>query len=125
MQKLAACTNDQFAPQPTAEHPSFVIGGKTDPSEFGFEIHPLQANATLGQIATVGGNEYQGCSATLIGDRIVLTAAHCTVKNQTAWFNNTAPPDVADASEMSYVVGTDQRAAMPSSSKRDSLAPRC
>lgn len=86
---------------------SAVIGGTRSPEELGASIHPLQKLAVLAQIVEVGGQRYQGCSATLIGDRVIATAGHCVVANQDAWIDQGARPETVPASYLHYYAGDD------------------
>lgn len=86
---------------------SAVIDGAMTPAELGYDIHPLQANAMLAQITIANHKVYQGCSGTLIGDRLVLSAAHCVVSNTQAWLDGTAEAKLVPASSLNYYVGDD------------------
>jgi len=94
---------------PAGVRTSAVIAGVIDPEELGFPISVLERNAALGQLATVDGTTYQGCSGTLIGDRVVLSASHCVVGNQSEWLAG-APPEVVAPEVLAYAVGEDVEA---------------
>lgn len=77
-----------------------VVGGSETPEQLGFSIDRFQRNAPVGQL--VYGQ--QGCSGTIVGDRVVVSASHCVVMNQSAWLAG-ADPQVADPSIVKYAVG--------------------
>jgi hypothetical protein len=87
-----------------------VVNGQADPAAFGIELRPEQ------QLATVAvkhqAAEAALCSGTLIGDRLVLSAAHCFLGNTEEWLDGAPavglPQSVLDL--MDIVVGTDVRA---------------
>jgi len=83
-----------------------VIGGEASPAALGFELSSLEADAVLAQLASQAGKKYQGCSATLVGDRVVVAAGHCVIMNQSSWLNGD-PPQVITADALEYVVGQD------------------
>ena len=83
-----------------------VIDGAESPEDLGVEISSYEQQAVVGQVATVGGSRYQGCSGTVVGDRVVAVAGHCVVMNQEEWIGG-GEPEVIDPSELSYVVGSD------------------
>ncbi len=74
-----------------------VIDGAEHPDELGFEINELEMGAVGGQRVEMGGEIYQGCSGTLAGDRLVVTAAHCVVQNQEDWMGGAAAELVSTA----------------------------
>ncbi|MBK7862139.1 MAG: trypsin-like serine protease [Archangiaceae bacterium] len=82
-----------------------VVAGKRSDA-FEYDISNLEKNATLAQVVTVSGKQYQGCSATLVGDRLVLTAGHCVVVNVGQWMGGAAPM-LGDPGMLQYVVGED------------------
>ncbi len=85
-----------------------VIEGSASPDGLGFPIDRLQRNAVLGQLVKMGLQTGQGCSGTLVGDRLVVSAGHCVVLNQDQWFNG-AQPQLVDAGILYYAVGDDVR----------------
>lgn len=62
-----------------------VTSGATSPDEVSFEINRFERNAVAGVAVIYQGEIYQGCSATLIGDRLAMIAGHCTVANPQEW----------------------------------------
>ncbi|HEY3357800.1 MAG TPA: hypothetical protein VGQ83_31400 [Polyangia bacterium] len=104
---LAAGCVEETAPPSAGRHA--VMSGATSPDELGFAIDRLQRNAAAGQLVEQGGTRYQGCSGTLVGDRVVISAAHCVVMNQQEWFNG-ADPELAPADALFYAIGDDVRA---------------
>lgn len=83
-----------------------VIGGFADPGELDFEIYPWERNAVGAQIVSYMGTDYQGCSATLIGDRIAVAAGHCVILNQEDWIYG-SDPILLDPDMYFFVVGDD------------------
>jgi hypothetical protein len=97
------------APSPDAPLGSRVEtireGSLVPPSQLG--LTAVEQNAVLAQTVVSGTKRYQGCSATLIGDRVVVTAAHCQVLNQEEWLVQGKAPEVASVAPLRYVVGDD------------------
>ncbi len=81
-----------------------VVEGVASPDELEFVIGPRQRNAVLAQFRKGGQFLYQSCSGTLVGDRVVLTAAHCVVSNYKAWLGGAAPQVVSPA-DRAYGIG--------------------
>jgi len=79
-----------------------VVDGTQSPDDLNFPIDRFQRNAAVGQVAMSS----QGCSGTVVGDRVVVSAAHCVVMNQSAWVSGAAP-QVASPQILTYVVGDD------------------
>ena len=50
---------------------------------------------------------YQGCTGTLVGDRVVVIAGHCVIFNQGEWQNGAQPQLPSPPSIMSYAFGAD------------------
>ena len=96
---LAACVP---AEGPVGEQTAAVVSGSSTPESLGFPLDRFQRHALLG--ARVGG--VQGCSGTLVGDRMVVSAAHCVVTNQQQWANG-APPVVLAPGRLSFTSGDD------------------
>ena len=106
---LTAC-GSAGSGEPLAERSQPVIEGAASPEELGVDVHPLEREAVAGQVVQAYGSEYQGCSGTLVGDRVVVSAAHCVVMNQQEWFEG-QPPEIADPSRLFYAFGEDVRTA--------------
>jgi MYXO-CTERM domain-containing protein len=96
------------ADSPRGQFQKAVVAGQTSPDGLGFPIDRLQRAAVLGQVAKIGSQQYQGCSGTLVGDRVVVSAAHCVVMNQEKWFAG-AKPVLATPDQLFYAVGDDVR----------------
>lgn len=90
----------------TAAQP--VVAGSPTPDELDFDIDRFQRGAVVGQLVRYGGNDYQGCSGTVVGDRVVVSAAHCVVMNQNQWVYG-ADPELPDPATLFYAVGDDVR----------------
>ena len=84
-----------------------VIDGAQTPGELGFEINRLETNAVGGNIAIIGETLYQGCSGTLVGDRLVVTAAHCVVSNQQEWIYEGAEAIISSTTNWRFALGDD------------------
>jgi hypothetical protein len=104
---LAVVTSSCEAVAPQGSLRFAVIDGAESPEDLGFEIDGFHRDAVVAQIATVAGDRYQGCSGTIVGDRLVVVAGHCVVMNQEEWINSGAEPELIDASMLSYFVGDD------------------
>lgn len=89
-----------------AERSLPIVDGRLEPGGLGVSVSTLQRNAVVGQLVTFEGETYQGCSGTLIGDRAVLSAAHCVVMNQGDWLDG-AEPEIVDPAILAYAVGDD------------------
>jgi Trypsin len=76
---------------PVGRSTSAVVDGVKNADDLGFPISRVERGAVLGQVGKVGGKVYQGCSGTLVGDRLVVTAGHCVVRNQDEWLKGAAP----------------------------------
>lgn len=81
-----------------------VIAGATTPDGYQFPIGRLERGAVVGFVYHVGRESGQGCSGTIIGDRLVVAAAHCVVENQDNWLAGNAPV-LVPASQIRFVVG--------------------
>ncbi len=99
---LAAACGANVDSGPTRSTKLEVVDGVSNPDAFGFPIDRFQRNAAVGQV--VMGS--QGCSATLVGDRLVATAAHCVVMNMAAWEAG-AEPQAGSPHIYHYMVGDD------------------
>lgn len=85
MMALPSC--DPAGPEEISGAGAAVIDGADHPDDLGFEINRLEVGAVGGQRREVGDYIYQGCSGTLAGDRLVVTASHCVVSNQEEWMS--------------------------------------
>lgn len=103
---MCACSgnNEPSAPSHgnTVAAQAPVVDGAQSPDDLGFPIDRFQRNAAVAQVAMSS----QGCSGTVVGDRVVISAAHCVVMNQSAWLSG-AVPQVASPQDLTYVVGND------------------
>lgn len=97
----AGCSTDNDL-APTVIARSRVVDGVNNPDELGFQVDRFQRNAAVGQVVF----NSQGCSGTIVGDRLVATAAHCVIINQAAWEGG-ADPEISDAEDYHYKVGDD------------------
>lgn len=89
--------------QATGSKAEAVVEGSLTPWDY--DISPLEQNAVVGQLASNMGNWYQGCTGTVVGDRLIIAAGHCMVQNQPDWLNNGADPEILEVSRLRYVVG--------------------
>lgn len=101
---LTACGVERVDAPTGVERAAVIAGSRSD--AFEYPISELERNAALAQVVTVGGKQYQGCSATLIGDRLVLTAGHCLVLNQGEWLRG-GMPQLGEPGMLQYLVGED------------------
>jgi hypothetical protein len=86
-----------------------VIAGQAEPSGVGATLSPAQALATVAVMVT--HQDFAMCSGTLIGDRLVLSAAHCFLGNGDEWLEG-APgesPTPQMIARVSVLVGRDVR----------------
>lgn len=88
--------------EPLGVSHSAVVAGSATPDSIGFPLGRLERHAMLA--ARFGGN--QGCSGTLVGDRVVVSAAHCVVTNQEAWIHGAAPV-ITDPAKFTFTAGDD------------------
>jgi len=106
---LSACAADPAEPggSDAPQQAPQVIDGAATVDDLGFPINHLERNAVLGQVALLGSTVYQGCSGTLVGDRLVITAGHCVMTNFDDWANGEDPAIVSPPEREQFVVGDD------------------
>ena len=76
-----------------------VIDGVLNPDDLGFSVNRFEQNAVVAPFGL-------GCTGTLVGDRVVVTAGHCVILNFDAWAQG-AEPEVVAPENQSYKVGPD------------------
>lgn len=77
-----------------------VIDGALSPDELGYDLNRFEQNAVVAPFGL-------GCTGTLVGDRVVVTAGHCVILNFDDVAMNGAEPQVVAPSNQSYKVGPD------------------
>lgn len=88
-----------------------VLGGTTTPDEMGLDVTTMEQRA-VGAVMTIRrSNPF--CSGTLVGDRLVLTAAHCLMTNFEEMLDGGAakPIDAPTIRSLRFVVARDVRDA--------------
>lgn len=105
---VTGCGDGPSPGEPATNMRSYpVISGYENPSELGFTISPLEQNAVLNELAVIGGKKMQpGCTGTLVGDRLIVSAGHCVITNVSAWITGAAM-QVATPDMLLWNVGSD------------------
>lgn len=82
-----------------------VVDGALSPGELGFEVNRLEQHAAVGQLVDGHLTTSQGCSGTLVGDRVVVTAGHCVVMNHDEWFDGGEPALDSNPGNFHFPIG--------------------
>jgi hypothetical protein len=87
---------------------SAMIAGTQSPADLGFVINRFEQNAAVAfRYKFPGYTTWQGgCSGTLVGDRLVVAAGHCTLSNVDDWTAGAAPT-LFDVANVKILVGAD------------------
>jgi hypothetical protein len=100
-----ACSG--VASDSVASRTQAVIDGARTPDDLGFVIDRFQRNAVAGLIE----GSWLQCGATLVGDRVVLSAAHCVIDNYYGWQAGD-PPTIAHATALTFLFGDDSHSPL-------------
>lgn len=100
---LPACQS--IDPYLSEQHHAITSGTEAPAAEY--TLSTAEENAVVAMGYIVYGQRYQGCTGTLIGDRVIVTASHCLINNIDNWLTNGDEPTLIPYNMMRFYVGAD------------------